>query len=1036
VRAPALAAIVLLALAPPALARQIVLDVPPRVAARGVDLVPGDTLDAVGGTLDAAALRRLEIEQARRGPVALRRIRADAPAPLELPPGSWDLETLPPSEPALLTALLAPRAARDWPRALAALDAWVAAQRDPAARAEGSLLRARWLALAGDWAAADAALEAAIALTPAAAADFIESHLRTLDRRSDRRAGLALADRLLALRDGGSDAPRAHALLLRARARSLLRDNPGAAADADAALALAGDGLDAAQARLLRGFAALRGGDRARARAEYDAAQSRIEALAPGSIEHGAILAQQATLAGIEGAADTLLRFDAALALLRPTAGDSPLLGSAAMNAHLMAMQRRRFAAAETYARESLDAFERAAPGTLFAQQARTALADVLLRRAQFDEAEALFRTALSEAEAIDPQGYEALSTRLQLAQALLRQGRHAEALPLFDAVVAATTAAAPDSPLRGTSLDADALGFRLQALIGLGRFADARADGERALARYAELNRAETIRAETLLGIGEAAWREGRLDAARATVEDAMARQAAAGAGAIQSAQARFLRARIRRDDGDTDGALEDYGAAIDGLERHREVVGGDDDIRARWAAQYQDFYKEPLLLLARRGDAGGAAALEGRYRAQLLRRLLPAPQAVPVAWSADGAAGPGTALEPDQALVSFVATDEALVALAWRRGDSPPRMAVLPLTAADLGARVDRLRLLAARGDPPPASAAAFDAQSHDLYRLLFDALLPAIADAPRWTLVADGALRRLPFAALAIDDAQPPRRLVEARVLATAASPAVFARAAPAAAADGWVVGFADVDPMLAPARDPTRHPDLATPLPGARREVDGLVALHGPRALRFVGAQATEAAARRHAPTATILHFAVHGVLDADDPTRSFLALARGSGAADDDGALSAAEIATLRLPGSLVVLSSCESALGGDVGGEGLLGMSRALSAAGAGAVLGTLWRVPDAPTARLLLDFHARLHAGAAADVALAGAQREWLARARAAGPLEALRRALGTADALPPAAGAPFHWAGLALEHAAAAPARPARLAARPAGL
>ncbi|MFN9738304.1 MAG: hypothetical protein ACK59R_07080, partial [Pseudomonadota bacterium] len=93
-------------------------------------------------------------------------------------------------------------------------------------------------------------------------------------------------------------------------------------------------------------------------------------------------------------------------------------------------------------------------------------------------------------------------------------------------------------------------------------------------------------------------------------------------------------------------------------------------------------------------------------------------------------------------------------------------------------------------------------------------------------------------------------------------------------------------------------------------------------------------------------------------------------------------------------------------------------------------------RVPDAPPARLLLDVPARLHAGAAADVALAGAQREWLARARAAGPLEALRRALGTADALPPAAGAPFHWAGLALEHAAAAPARPARLAARPAGL
>ncbi len=1019
----ALALTMLCLLAPAALARQWVLEVPPRLTARGVDLRACDALDTSGGGLDAARLRHLEVAQADHAPVVLQRVRDGATSAIELPVGSWDLETLPQGGTADLRTLCDARAAGDWPRALAALEAWLAAASDPRARAEGLLLRARWQGLSGDWNAADTTLEGAIALAPDLAADFIEAHLRTLDRRSDRRAGLVLAERLQVLRKDADPPRRAQALLLRARARSLLRDNAGSLADADAALALVGDGIHAAQARLLRGFAALRAGDRARAAGEFEAARARIESLAPGSLEHGAILAQQATLAGISGAADTLPRFDAALAVLRRTAGDTPLLGSAAMNAHLMAMQRRRFDAAEAYARESMAAFGRAAPGTLFYQQARTALADVLLRRAQFEDAEALFREALASAEAIDPSGYEALSTRLQLGQALMMQGRHAEALPLFDAVVDATGAAPADSPLRGTTLDADALGFRLHALVGLGRHAQARADGERALARYAALNRAGTIHAEVLLGIGEAARRSGDLAAAASAVEDALARYGATGAGAIQVAGAHFLRARIRRDAGDVDAALADYGAAIDGLERHRDVVGGDDDIRARWAAQYQDYYKEPLLLLARRGDAAGAATLEARYRAQLLRRLLAAPTESPDAWATAAASSPGAALAGDQALVSFVSTTDALVAFAWRRGSATPQLAVLPLPAIELATRIDRLRLLAARGDPLPASLAAFDAQSHALYLALFEPLLPVIGDAARWTLVADGALRRLPFAALAVSEAPAAPRLVEARALATAASPAVFARGKPRATSDAPVVAFGAVDPGQAAAGDALRHPDFLAPLPGARREVEGLATLYGDRARRFVGAAATEAAARTHAPAAAIVHFAVHGVLDARDPTRSFLALARGSGTTDDDGVLSAAELAGLRLPGSLVVLSSCETALGGDAGGEGLLGMSRALGAAGAAGVLGTLWRVPDAPTARLLLDFHARLHAGAPPDMALAQAQRAWLGRARDAGLADALRRALGSDAALPATAIAPFHWAGLVLEHVAEGP-------------
>ncbi len=1016
-----LVVVILLLVAQTAAAQRVVIDVPARLSARGVDLHPGDVLDTPAGGLDGVALQYLEAVAAQAGPVPLRRLRNQTATNLELPAGGWDLETLAAAPGGAPRELIAARAARDWPRAIAQLDAWRAAQTDPALQAEALLLRARWLALSGDWTAADAALEEAIARVPTRAADFLEFHLRTLDRRSDRRAGLALAERLVALRADGPLQRRTAAALIRARARSLLRDNAGSTADAEAALALAGDTLDAAQARLLLGFAALRGGDRTRAALEYAAARATIEALAPGSLELGAILAQQATLAGLLAEDDALSRFDAALGLLRVAGSDSPLLGTAAMNAHLTAMQRRNFAAAEAYARESLAAFDRLAPGTLFAQQARTALADVLLRRAQFEESEALFREALAFAEAVDPKSYEALSTRLQLGQVLLQQGRFAESLAAFDAIAAALAAASADSPLQTTTLDADTRSLRLYALLGMGRLQEARVDGEFALARYAALNRAPIVGAEVLLGLGEVAWRARDLAQARVRVDEGLARYLAGAAGAIQVGRAHFLRARVHRDGGDIEAALTDYLAAIDGLERHRAVVGGDDDIRARWAAQYQDFYKEPMQLLAARGDAAGAAALERRYRMQALRRLLDAPESARAAWGAGPAPEPGAVLGDDQALVSFVVTGDEVLAFAWRRGATAPVLARIALPADELAERVDRLRLLAAHGDPPTASRVAFDTQSLALYDTLFGPLLPTIGDAPRWTLVADGALRRLPWAALALDDGASPTRLVERHALAQAASPAVFALGAAVATARGPVVGFADVDPDRAPTRDPRRDPDLATPLPGARREIDALAGLHGARALRFTGAAATEAAARAHAPGAAIVHFAVHGVLDPHDPMRSFLALARGSGAPDDDGRLAAGEIArSLRLPGSLVVLSSCESALGGDAGGEGLLGMSRALGAAGARGVLGTLWRVADAPTARLVSDFHRYLHAGAPADVALALAQREWLARARDPGIVDAIGRALGLADALPAQAEQPFHWAGLSLEQVA----------------
>ncbi|HEY0782369.1 MAG TPA: CHAT domain-containing protein, partial [Thermoanaerobaculia bacterium] len=72
---------------------------------------------------------------------------------------------------------------------------------------------------------------------------------------------------------------------------------------------------------------------------------------------------------------------------------------------------------------------------------------------------------------------------------------------------------------------------------------------------------------------------------------------------------------------------------------------------------------------------------------------------------------------------------------------------------------------------------------------------------------------------------------------------------------------------------------------------------------------------------------------------------------------------------------LVTLSACDTALGKDMGGEGLLGLTRAFQAAGARSVLATLWGVPDQPTSSLMFSFYRALRAGHTKDEALREAQ-------------------------------------------------------------
>jgi CHAT domain-containing protein len=107
---------------------------------------------------------------------------------------------------------------------------------------------------------------------------------------------------------------------------------------------------------------------------------------------------------------------------------------------------------------------------------------------------------------------------------------------------------------------------------------------------------------------------------------------------------------------------------------------------------------------------------------------------------------------------------------------------------------------------------------------------------------------------------------------------------------------------------------------------------------------------------------ILHIATHGLLDAERPELSALifSLVNEQGQAQD-GFLRAHEIYNLNLPAELVVLSACETGLGKQIKGEGLVGLTRGFMYAGAPRVVVSLWSVSDRATSELMARFYRKL---------------------------------------------------------------------------
>ncbi len=277
-------------------------------------------------------------------------------------------------------------------------------------------------------------------------------------------------------------------------------------------------------------------------------------------------------------------------------------------------------------------------------------------------------------------------------------------------------------------------------------------------------------------------------------------------------------------------------------------------------------------------------------------------------------------------------------------------------------------------------------------------------------RLLIVAEGALQYVPFAALPDPLAKLPGKaqpLIAGHEIVTAPSASVLSlirsEASHRQPAEKLLAVLADpvferLDPRV------TQH-QTGAPMPSATANEPAEVTRSGAESglqhfdrLRFSRREAEQIARFVQAPekftaldfaasrsTATsaelaqyrIVHFATHGIINNIRPELSGLVLSLVNEKGEPvDGFLRLYDIYNLRLGADLVVLSACQTALGKEMAGEGLVGLTRGFVYAGAPRVVATLWQIDDRVTAELMANFYrAMLTRGERPAAALRAAQ-------------------------------------------------------------
>jgi CHAT domain-containing protein/Tfp pilus assembly protein PilF len=988
-------------------------------AASGAFVRPSDVLD-------------VEQAEAPRAPLTLTVRRDGAPLDLVVPPGFWTVAVRPQLASADLEEYERARAQVKGPEPTAGLASWNELAR--AWERSGRIGDAAWLyytlaraaVRARSWPLADAAFADArraahLAGDPLGAAFALTYEGRSLETRGELAKATVRHREALELYRASDRSPLLEVWGLAQMARVTYDNGDLAGSETlhHEALGIAqrlapGSTQEAASLASLAMVAEQRG-DLAAAE-ELDRRSLRIlEGLPSVATDLPTVLNNLSGVSFARGdlaaAEEALLRSEAIVGRYNPESSNH---ANTLTNLGSVASARGELERAERYHLRALVIQEKLTPGGHRVAIIVRHLGDLALRAADLEAADERYRQALAMYERWTPEAFDVRLCLLNLADVSLRRGRLDEAEGYARRALDIVQKRGL-SPLEGAA-----------ALHALGRVARARGDLdaagsalEAALAIRSDVLSGSTEEAETLHELGAVAATRGRPadaidfdlralaalekqrsrvgggDEARARFgaryapyyHDAIARLVAAGRSVeafhvLERLRARgFLSLLAERDLG-----FADVPPDLD-RERRRANVEYDRALSALMEAKGGDLAAERQALAEARVTQAEART---RIRAASPRlATLEDPQPLDLA-ATQGALDPGTLL------LSYAVGDGASYVFAVGPGPGEFRVAEIPTDRRRLRDSVAGFRKLLQ--EESRLKRGALRAAAQDLGTLLLAPVATALVRAERLVVVPDGPLHLIPFAALA-DPGAAERYLVEGRPLHVVASATVFAelRKNRRDGGSGRMVAFGDPDYAAAHAGGARAAPLASAaerglglvPLPAARREVRELAGLF-PDARVFVGDAATEEAAKASLPGGSLIHFACHGLAREDAPLDSALALtlpAEG-GPGRENGLLQAWEVfEQVRLDADLVTLSACGSALGGEMSGEGVLGLTRAFQYAGARSVLSTLWTVNDESTAQLMGRFYAERKRGRSKDAALRAAQRAMLGRPATAHP-------------------------------------------------
>ncbi|MGH9203031.1 MAG: CHAT domain-containing protein, partial [Vicinamibacterales bacterium] len=376
---------------------------------------------------------------------------------------------------------------------------------------------------------------------------------------------------------------------------------------------------------------------------------------------------------------------------------------------------------------------------------------------------------------------------------------------------------------------------------------------------------------------------------------------------------------ARAKRALGDKAGAVEDALRAFERFESETAELPAGETLRLAHSDELWDVVEEATRALVETGRADEAFVLAQRGRARALGIPYSAAQTRPA--TADGV------------LLAFTVLPDRLFTWCFTKEDT--HFVDRPQDRTALRALV---RTLAQSNQPEDErERKAWRATTRELSRLLLHPIGICLRNKRQLHVIPDDILSLVPFAAL--ENGESGGYLIERFDIAlrpVASRPTAVA----GVQAHG---GILVVGSSLA-------SQSLGLPaLPGVKREAMRITNQY-PRARLLVDTPVTEQTTREAFQTAAIVHVASHAVVNEEYPQLSYVIVPGTTGAPQP---LFAREIRAFQLRAQLVLLSACRTSDGPVMRGNGVVSLGSAFLRSGAGAVVSSLWEIPDAIAERL-----------------------------------------------------------------------------------